>query len=200
MGNLHNKVPPSPPNPNWPTPPLPLTANRTWHKFKHSPFTPCGFSLSPPQKSNFSLNSSSESTRQVFAGLFLLADWGSSSVPYLQEAVPGSRANSHAIWGHSDAAHPVIVTSQDSWITPPPKKTPNILQTHPQKRDGQRCLSILCSWGQFSTSAFCLYSPTRSDFSVSQMLTLKSSYPANNKRPERDGAREVTPHMMVESW
>lgn len=45
-----------------------------------------------------------------------------------------------------------------------------------------------------------LYSPTLSALSMSQMLTLKSSYPASRSRPDRDGAREVTPHMMPESW
>lgn len=44
------------------------------------------------------------------------------------------------------------------------------------------------------------YSPTLSALSMSQMLTLKSSYPASRSRPDRDGAREVTPHMMPESW
>ncbi len=32
------------------------------------------------------------------------------------------------------------------------------------------------------------------------MLQLKSSYPARMSLPEREGAREVTPHMMPESW
>lgn len=116
-------IKPLPPHQTPTCPPAPpLTANRTWHKFKHSPFTPSGFSLSSPLKSNFSLNSSSVSTRQVFAGLFLLTNWGSSSVPYLEEAVPRSCANSHSVWRHPDAAHPVIVTSQDTWINPPKNK------------------------------------------------------------------------------
>lgn len=82
--------------------------------------------------------------------------------------------------------------------TPPKSKH---FRKFPLKSDmGNNFLLTLSSCSQFSSSAFFLYSPTRSDFSVSQMLTLKSSYPASNKRPERDGAREVTPHMMVESW
>lgn len=43
-------------------------------------------------------------------------------------------------------------------------------------------------------------SPTLSALSVSQTLQLKSSYPAMRSLPEKDGAREVTPHMMLESW
>lgn len=54
--------------------------------------------------------------------------------------------------------------------------------------------------GQRSTPPSHSYSPTLSALSASQMLTLKSSYPASSRRPERDGAREVTPHMMLESW
>lgn len=40
-----------------------------------------------------------------------------ASVPDLEEAVPGSRATRHAVGGHADAAHPVVVTRQHSWST-----------------------------------------------------------------------------------
>ena len=39
--------------------------------------------------------------------------------------------------------------------------------------------------------------PARSTLSVSQTLTLKSSYPAMSSRPDLLKATEVTPHMML---
>ena len=43
--------------------------------------------------------------------------WGTASVPYLEEAVPGPRATRHSIGGHSDTAHSVVVPGQHSWAT-----------------------------------------------------------------------------------
>lgn len=42
-------------------------------------------------------------------------------------------------------------------------------------------------------------SPARSPFMASQMLQLKSSYPASSRRPEREKATEVMPQMIL-SW
>jgi len=48
----------------------------------------------------------------------LSARWrGTASVPYLEEAVPGSCAARHAVWIHANAAHSVVVTSQHAWTT-----------------------------------------------------------------------------------
>lgn len=41
------------------------------------------------------------------------------------------------------------------------------------------------------------HSPTRSAFRESQMLQLKSSYPASKRRPLREKATEVIPQMML---
>lgn len=41
------------------------------------------------------------------------------------------------------------------------------------------------------------HSPTRSAFRESQMLQLKSSYPANTRRPLREKATDVIPQMML---
>jgi len=41
------------------------------------------------------------------------------------------------------------------------------------------------------------HSPTRSAFRESQMLQLKSSYPASKRRPLREKATDVIPQMML---
>lgn len=47
------------------------------------------------------------------------------------------------------------------------------------------------------TSVYNPLLPARSPFIASQMLQLKSSYPARSSRPEREKATEVMPQMML---
>lgn len=46
--------------------------------------------------------------------LLLFPSLLASSVPNLEETVPGASGNSHAIRRHSQAAHSVVVTRKDS--------------------------------------------------------------------------------------
>lgn len=46
-----------------------------------------------------------------------------ASVPDLEEAVPRTCATRHAIGGHADAAHPVVMAGQHSWSTAEGEKT-----------------------------------------------------------------------------
>lgn len=117
---------------------------------------------------------------------------GTASIPYLEEAVPGSCATRHPIRGHSDTAHAVVVTSQHPWTTAQegkndvncvkcPENAAEITQmqnTPSHIRSVTRdILDALKSVVTFTLSSLIstLYSPTLSDLSASQMLTLKSS-------------------------
>ena len=91
---------------------------RTWHNrtptFICSYFMPCSTYSSlklahPPPHPDFHLVYHSQ------LALYVLGVFGITSVPYLQEAVPGSRAAGHSVRWHSNAAHSVIMTSQHTW-------------------------------------------------------------------------------------
>lgn len=78
----------------------------------------------PSLKLQFSplLLSSSLSPRQMLTTPSLSCSlsscwWGTASVPYLEEAVPGPRATRHPVRRYSDTAHSVVMAGQHSWTT-----------------------------------------------------------------------------------
>lgn len=118
--------------------------------------------------------------------------WDSVLVPDLQKAIPWSRAAGHPIRCHANTAHSVVMTRQHSCK----RQTLFLLQIF------LHLIYIFIVLLKLTSIFVSLSSdsPTLSALSVSQMLQLKSSYPARMSLPEREGAREVTPHMMLESW
>lgn len=121
--------------------------------------------------------------------------WDRALVPDLQKAIPWSCAAGHPIRCHTNTAHSVVMTGQHSCK----RQTLFYCSSYIQIFLHLICFIVLLRL----TSILASLSgdvPTLSAFSESQMLQLKSSYPARMSLPEREGAREVTPHMIPESW
>lgn len=140
---------------------------------KNTRFSPYVASLIPPQKSNFFLKSSPISTRKILTALFLLA--------------AEIRPQFHILRKLSQDPVQTAMPSEDtpmqltllSWPARTPGGPQHIRKTFYRfsiNSETNEDLDVLKTFlSRFNASIFRRYSPTLSDFSVSQMLTLKSS-------------------------